>query len=134
MFEECKEINECKMLFRQLAKLLHPDKGGSHELMIRLKISYENAIEKLGNGKESSEDPKNNSKHTHSDKVMAGDPRLKILDMMADMVEEHPYLNGDFYFKIEVFFMKNGYLSVKQLTALENWKKIWECQIKENGE
>lgn len=40
-FIDCKDTDEAKVIYRKLAKLFHPDKGGSNELMIELQSQYD---------------------------------------------------------------------------------------------
>jgi len=46
-FSDCKTPEEAKKKFRKLAKLYHPDKGGSNEKMAELKKEYESACKSL---------------------------------------------------------------------------------------
>lgn len=41
MFHKCKNSDEAKTLYRRLAKMLHPDKGGASDLMILMQEAYE---------------------------------------------------------------------------------------------
>src|SRR6185503_4569547 len=45
MFFKCKTIEEAKILFKRLAKKLHPELGGEHDLMILLQEAHENYIQ-----------------------------------------------------------------------------------------
>lgn len=51
MFRKCKSIDEVKKLHRKLAMCLHPDHGGTNELMALLTESYEDEIERFENGR-----------------------------------------------------------------------------------
>lgn len=41
MFHNCKNSDEAKTLYRRLAKILHPDKGGYADLMALMQDAYE---------------------------------------------------------------------------------------------
>ncbi len=47
MFQRCQNEEEVEKLYKRLAKRLHPDCGGEHELMILLKESYESSINRI---------------------------------------------------------------------------------------
>jgi curved DNA-binding protein CbpA len=47
MFHRCKNESEGKTLYRKLAKVLHPDLGGSDDLMVLLKETYDSFTEQL---------------------------------------------------------------------------------------
>jgi|HubBroStandDraft_2_1064218.scaffolds.fasta_scaffold34457_3 hypothetical protein len=40
-FDNCKTEDDAKLLFRKLAKLFHPDKGGDNDLMMQLQSHYD---------------------------------------------------------------------------------------------
>lgn len=40
-FCDCKDIDEAKAIYHKLAKVMHPDKGGSQELMVELQKQYD---------------------------------------------------------------------------------------------
>lgn len=46
-FANCKTKQDAKKLFRELAKTNHPDKGGSHEIMVAIIAEYEIVLKKL---------------------------------------------------------------------------------------
>lgn len=50
-FNNCKTIDEVKQLYRELAKQLHPDRGGNTEAMQVLNSEYSFIIAKLSKGK-----------------------------------------------------------------------------------
>jgi len=123
MFDECTTDVESKYLFRKLCHLLHPDKGGSGELMILLNKAYENHLISLKAPHASSQ--KTKPKYD-SYKIMAGDDRLGIFDEMFDMVEDNEDLNVEFLINIYNFFGKKGYITVKQYEGLGKWHTIWK--------
>ena len=47
MFRNCKNQEDLKSLFKKLAFRLHPDHGGSNELMILCKDCFDESLEKL---------------------------------------------------------------------------------------
>jgi hypothetical protein len=49
-FVNCQTLDEVKKLYRQLAKELHPDKGGSTEAMQILNAQYTQAIKLIAKG------------------------------------------------------------------------------------
>jgi hypothetical protein len=44
MFHRCQNKEEVEKLYKRLAKRLHPDCGGEHDLMVLLKENYESAL------------------------------------------------------------------------------------------
>ena len=49
-FKECQNLDEVKKLYRQLAKQLHPDKGGSTEQMQILNSEFTKVIKLMAKG------------------------------------------------------------------------------------
>ncbi len=44
MFQDCNSETEVKKLYRRLALLIHPDRGGDGELMVKLTKAYDRAL------------------------------------------------------------------------------------------
>lgn len=132
MFFKCSSEDECKKLFRKLAKLIHPDKGGSHELMILLDEAYNNRIKKINSSK--TEDKTYSSEKKENNKIYAGDKRLEILGEMWDICEKNPEYITHFFLSVTAFLDQNSYMTHKQyeglLKMLNTWK-IWETLKKE---
>lgn len=49
-FRECETISDVKKLYHKLAKVFHPDKGGTKEQMQTLNKLYQLAVEKIKRG------------------------------------------------------------------------------------
>jgi hypothetical protein len=49
-FTGCRTRDDVDSKFRELAKRLHPDGGGSAELFMELKEQYDKALERVGSG------------------------------------------------------------------------------------
>lgn len=145
MFSKCKTKEECKTLFKRLAKRLHPDLGGEHDLMIllieaherQLKWTsfYDDELDPLSNPS-SSHKPKNEpnkkqEKETPSsfapwdgifsnvvEDVFLGDPRLTILDEILKYATKNPTFKTDFTESVKGFLNKKNYITSSQYNTL----------------
>lgn len=140
MFHKCKDEAEVKAIFRRVAKRLHPDHGGEHELMILLQESYEMALEskkvkeksytdymdelKREYEKRAKEPPKpkwepfNGIYEKVTEKVEEGDPRLEILDEIFDYSSRHESFDESFAHSVRDFLHERGFLTSMQYNAL----------------
>jgi curved DNA-binding protein CbpA len=107
MFHKCKTEEDGKKLFRKLSLRLHPDCGGSNELMVLLQESYEIFLKKTGGGKEKVET-----------KIFKGDERLRMLEIMEIFADEHETYDPKFLHSICAFLAKAAFITVKQYEAL----------------
>lgn len=122
MFFKCKTQADCKALFRSLAKRLHPDHGGTPELMILLQEAYDIHLSKISrlDAEKRHFEPKQNTKS--SSIIESGDERLEIFDEMGDWYLDNPKVNLDFFESVFDYYQTNNFITVKQYEAL---KKIY---------
>lgn len=120
MFGSYKSKEEAKKLFRELALRLHPDHGGSNELMVRLQEAYERTIAFF----EQREEPRSqdHSKKKYYEKefenIRKGDDRLSILEKMENYASRHPKFNASFLFSVIDFLEEKGYITEGQYNGL----------------
>lgn len=153
MFHRCRTEQDIKTLFRRVAKFLHPDMGGNHELMIILQESYDQALESLKGSNKSVydfyEDLKKNYKdppkpkweafdgiyQKMTERVWWGDPRLEIIDEIKDYARDHEKFKLDFVESVEEFLIENEYITSKQFNVLVNiYYSFAMDEIKKNKE
>lgn len=115
MFFKCKTKEESKVLFRRLAKFLHPDKGGDSDLMILLTQSYEAFDNSIKNDKK--EDKKQNEKQNEKQV----DINLIFQDIIElDKLNSVSPSTREFVNSLYVFFQRNNRLTDKQFKTLCN--------------
>ncbi len=125
MFHNCKTTEEAKKLFRKLCLLLHPDKGGSNELMVLLNEAYELFLKPKGFRFASEGEEQKKA----SDKVFKGDERLNILEELFDLQEEYDF-KSDYFDSVLAFLEARKYITTKQLEGLEGVLKNWSSRAK----
>jgi curved DNA-binding protein CbpA len=125
MFHNCKSEDEAKKLFRKLCLLLHPDKGGSHELMILLNEAYELYLKPKIKNPYSREEPKK----SQSDKIFMGDDRLDIIEELNDLQEEHDF-SSDYFESVMAFLNARKYITQKQYEGLQGVLRNWKGRAK----
>lgn len=127
MFHRCKSLDEGKALFRKLAMRLHPDYGGSNEMMILLNESkemFDNFIQK----KEPSIE-KAKRKDNVFDKVVEDvyfqDDRLEIIDRILKFAENNKSFDPSFAAAMLQVVDDRGFLTSNQYNALVNVYYKW---------
>jgi len=135
MWNNCKNLDECKNLFRRLALRLHPDHGGSDDLMILLKESYD---EKLMTFEKRKRSPSKAKKEVKPEKTFTntdwtrGEPFKAVLDdvgmldpQLIDLIEEifdyscaNPKFKSDFFDSVLDFLNEKKYVTSGQFNAL----------------
>lgn len=138
MFFKCLTTTECKNLFKRLAKKLHPDLGGDHDLMILLKEAYEERyssleiFEQLRNEKPKDETKSYTFKKKNkpepapwdgiyekvTDDIYRGDPRLSIIDEILNYASKNPTFKTDFTNSVKGFLDKKDYITSSQFNTL----------------
>jgi hypothetical protein len=124
MFSKCNNSQEAKVLFRKLAMRLHPDYGGSNEMMILLKDAYDAIIEYFKN--EELESKKYKKKETEQKRfyekvfedIQSGDSRLKIIDEILDYAENNKNFKLDFTSSVVDYLEINTYITSGQYNRL----------------
>lgn len=118
MFNKCKNLQEAKILFRKLSLRLHPDSGGSHELMVLLQESYQICVEALGiNEKDSPLEDVRQFKNVSS-RVWLGDYKLSIVDEIFKFDERGIGFNFVRFHQIVDFLNKNKFVVSGQYNEL----------------
>jgi hypothetical protein len=116
MFHRCKNLNDIKKVYRRLALLIHPDKGGDADLMILLQESYELAIDffhqKENNQKGNKEPLK--YENIYEDIIDPSDDRLWIFSEIMDYADKNPKFNMDFIKSLMDYLEKHGKLTSAQ--------------------
>lgn len=121
MFHKCASRADVKTLFRKLALLIHPDKGGEVELMILLQESYEMALayhEVLDREESKEKKPPRSNTQTAVEDIISGDERLLIINKIIKYAVKHPKFNTSFVESIEEFLEEKGYITAAQFNAL----------------
>lgn len=135
MFFKCKTEQECKLLFRKLALKLHPDHGGSQELMVLLQESHDAAkarllgsvkdyVGKLAEGykkqaqQASVKSTPEKLKAVQKDVIKDGDPRIKILEAISRYQKKHPLFKCHFFDSVCKFYEDYEIITVKQYNIL----------------
>lgn len=108
MLRNCKTQEELKRLFKKLALRLHPDHGGSNELMILLKESYETQLSSVKKQKfdrpvfrweqNSSENNKEKVKYSRANHYLQSSyvRETIIKDIVSLSIEKQCMLKGEF--------------------------------------
>lgn len=118
MFFNTYTKEEALKLFRKLSFRLHPDHGGSNELMILLQEAYEERckwIEELDKAQKK-EQKKYYEKTT--EKIRSGDDRLGILDEIYIFLLDNPDIKLDFVESVRNFYKAHAYITSGQYNAL----------------
>lgn len=118
MFFKCNTEEECLKLFRKLALKLHPDQGGSNELMILLQESFEEKtkfIELMEQCK--AENEKKNVYENVYEKIKFTDERIKIIHEIIEYFKEKKQ-KSDFINSVNEFLQERGYVTSGQYNSL----------------
>lgn len=125
MFHNCKTPAEAKTIFRKLCLLLHPDKGGSNELMILLNESYERFLKP-----KVKEEIYEKTQRSNSDKLFSGDPILEeLIENLMDLQEEHGFAS-DYFISVVTFLQERKYVTKKQVEGLLGVLKNWRMRAR----
>ena|SRR3972149_2420541 len=118
MFHNCKTEEDAKKLFRKLCLLIHPDKGGSNELMILLNEGYEICLKSLQRTEDKFNEFCKKQKKPENVKIFKGDERLSILDELFEILEDHEHFPGDFIISVSCFLENQKYITENQYNGL----------------
>lgn len=123
MWHRCTTEEEVKDLFKKLAFRLHPDHGGTEELMILLNESYETAkyfYDALNKEKEKpkfTEENPGKYQKSFSDLTL-GDERLQVINEILDYARTRKSFNTDFVISIVDYANENGFVTSAQYNSL----------------
>jgi len=127
MFHQCKTKADVKALYRALAKLLHPDQGGSSEMMILLTEARCEAFEAIEtiinlddhlNKNEDNSDGREFKKQ--SGPVYCNDEEALIFMYIRDYAESHKSFSTKFLDSVEAKMDRDGFISANQFNGLVN--------------
>lgn len=121
MFHKCTKEDDAKKLFRQLALRLHPDCGGSKDLMILLQEAFDLFMGSLK--KTDIPDVKFNSAYQskpETEKIYPDDDRIDVLYELMDLIQKKKLKSNDFVISVYDFYEQYTYISTSQYTALKN--------------
>jgi hypothetical protein len=113
MFHRCSTQLEAKRLYHELAQRLHPDRGGSNQLMTILIESFKHAMQKM---------PQEKYRKVTED-IFEGDQRLDIISNLFDGILSGQCYDWQLVTTISADLEKQGYLTPTQYNALV---KIYE--------
>ena len=111
MFQNCNTIEEAKILFRRLAKRLHPDHGGDDDLMILLKDAFDQIIAKL-KPNQGYEELKNES--------VSYDFLEELIEKILFYADHHDEFNKSFTVGCHEHLLKTKGLKRNQINGLLN--------------
>ena len=123
MFSNCKDKKEAIELFRKIAMRLHPDCGGSLELMAHLQRAYDNSHVKsneyLYEKVKTVEEQKNPQKYEYTDEnIHSSDERSGIFHEMQQYADRNPSFNTKYLDSVFDAFEKTGYITGNQFNCL----------------
>lgn len=132
MFFKCDSKDECQKLFRKLALRVHPDMGGSNELMILLQEAFDDRIKylekpkKKSTEKKKSKDKPKKDKPKQADKIYENvyekiyfdDDRLSVLDEILEYLKAHNNLKINFVHDVQRYLQENDFMTSGQYNAL----------------
>ena len=121
LFHRCLTKEETKTLFRKLAQVIHPDKGGSDELMILLQEARDERdkfIDCVNTAPyKQSENEKFKYKKKYDD-ISLGDDALNIIDDLKKYGKKNTKFSLNFVKSVEEFLNKNGHITSGQYNAM----------------
>jgi len=136
-FENCKNKDELRQMYRKLAHLLHPDKGGSNELMMILNKYFEICEETFEKddtnyGEKLWEKYKNACKENNmcfiyektDEPIYETDPRSSILENIEKYASKHPKFKLDYLETVQDYMDRNKFITAGQYNALV---KTWNA-------
>lgn len=124
MWHRCNNSDDCKTLFRKLSMRLHPDHGGSNELIILLQESYDqeiklrkiDSLESKKSFEESNEFWKVYEKSFEN--IEEGDLRLNIINEIMEYAKTHKKFITTFTESVIEFFKENKFITSNQFYTL----------------
>lgn len=127
MFHQCKTKADVKALYRALAKLLHPDQGGSSEMMILLTEARHEAFEAietivdLDEHFDKSEENSNGREFKKQNgPVYCNHDEALIFMYIRDYAESHKSFSTKFLDSVEAKMDRDGFISANQYNGLVN--------------
>ena len=124
MFFKCKTTEEVKALYKKLARRVHPDFGGCHDLMCLLTEAYEERLKIITKHKkkfETNEYEEGNEYEEAFDceiRIEEPDERLKILEDIEEYATTHPKFDTTYIENLRGFLSMRGYLTSAQYNKL----------------
>ncbi len=120
MWHRCKDEDECKKLFRRLALMIHPDKGGEADIFVVLQESYDMEIKlrKSKTYRPPQYKPEETLYRQRYEHIYREDKGLNILTDIEEYAFKNCKFNTDFLFSMMEFLDKNGYLTCNQYNTL----------------
>ena len=120
MFRECKTEKEVKELYRSLSKYLHPDRGGNHDLFIKLTQAYEKSLGKTeGKKEESNKDSSKIYTTQHQDiSVFSENIDFTLFAEILLYSKNHPRFKIDFLMSVIEFGKENKFVTSSQYNSL----------------
>lgn len=133
MWHRCETAEDVKKLFRRIALMVHPDKGGEADIFIMLQESYE---EEILRRKARSSNPKNKTTYKKKEEpkkdqpkygglyeavyenVYVGDERLEMLKSIFLYAKSHPNFKTEFLLSVWDFISKHSYATSGQYNGL----------------
>jgi curved DNA-binding protein CbpA len=123
MFRSCKSKEEVKKLYRELALLIHPDRGGSNSLMALLTETYEKEMKANGGSKEAKQPHSRPSsggrKYEEAyENIYDGSYELEIMDEIFEYAKDHQKFSTSFVDSIKEFLEGKGFITSTQYNSL----------------
>lgn len=132
MFQNCKNENEAKKLFRRLALRLHPDAGGEGDLMVLLQESYETFLYYISTRDSGIFDPEvditEDGYQNVYEPISINDPRIKIFDEIYAFAKTYDTFNTSFVDSVYEFAKRKGYVTAAQFNCLVDKYYCFEMQ------
>lgn len=94
-FNECKEINEAKQLYKQLAMQHHPDRGGDVEVMKIINNEYQFIIAKLLKNSGATESEINDEINLNNEYKEALNKIIALDDIIIELVGAWVWVTGN---------------------------------------
>lgn len=119
MFFKCLKKEDCQKLFHKLALYLHPDHGGSNELMILLQDSYRERVRMIEMLEESKEKIDENKTYENVyETIYLRDERMQIIHDIMEYYKQNPGIKSEFVESVYKFLKDKGYVTSGQYNAL----------------
>lgn len=150
MFHDCTSEAEVKKLYRKLALLVHPDRGGDTEIMAKLTRAYDRALGEIPRPRsnaspsqsrsaprpkpapepkpqpEAPRPRKEGESYTESSEtIVRGDWRLGIIAELLAFHQVKPIFKKDFIQSVSMFSQVRGFITHGQYNALVRMYNIF---------